>query len=417
MCPKACLSVFRPATSAWICSLLLLLGTGSVRGQNREALERQRKALIREIDQADELLRSTKQTRAAELDRFLTLKKQIATRQALVATVKREIAAVDAGEARTQAVIAALRTDVAALREEYARLLRTAYRQRLRQSKWLFLFGATGVNQVYRRWQYLRQYEAHRRRQARLIVATEAVLAEKLATLAVRRAEKQALLAEQESQVARLDAERATRNQLLASLGKDEQRLSAELTTRRADRERLNGTIETVIRAEMAAARRRRTRPAATGDAAAPAPPGPGADVDLASDFRRSKGRLSWPVQNGLVVQPFGRQPHPTLPNIFVTNNGIDLRTNAAATARAVFAGEVMSVQFVPGMHYTVLVRHGDYFSVYSNLATTEVIARQRLDTRTPIGTVHTDPQTNSAVLHFELYEGKRRLNPTHWLR
>ena len=418
MFPKAYPSGFRRATSAWISSgllgLLVLLAIPAY-GQDRAVLERQRKALIAEIGRTDELLKSTRQTRAAELDRFLTLKKQIAARRALVATVQAEIAAVDAGEARTLAVIALLREDAARLRAEYARMLRAGYRQRLQQGKWLFLFSAAGVNQAYRRWQYLRQYEQRRRRQARLIIDTEAVLAAKLETLAARRSDKEALLAEQEAQVARLAAERDTRNKLLVSLGKDERRLSSALRDQRQSREALNGTIETLIRDQMAAARRRATRPAAA--AAAGIAPAPAAGSALSNDFRRSRGQLSWPVQNGLVIQAFGRQPHPTLPNIFVTNNGIDLRTDAGATVRAVFAGEVVSVQFVPGMHYMVLLRHGTYYTVYSNLATTSVAAGESITTRAPVGTVHTDPQTNSAVLHFELWEQKRKTNPADWLR
>ena len=417
MFPKAFPSGFRRATSAWISSGLLgllVLLAGPAHGQDRAALERQRKALIAEIGRTDELLKSTRQTRAAELDRFLTLKKQIAARRALVATVQAEIAAVDAGEARTLAVIALLREDAARLRAEYARMLRAGYRQRLQQGKWLFLFSAAGTNQAYRRWQYLRQYEQRRRRQARLITDTEAVLAAKLATLAVRRTDKEALLAEQEAQVLRLAAERDTRNKLLVSLGKDEQRLTGALRDQRRSREALNGTIEGLIRDQMAAARRRATRPSGTAPGTAPLP---AAGSDLSNDFRRSRGRLSWPVQNGLVVQAFGRQPHPTLPNIFVTNNGIDLRTDAGATARAVFAGEVVSVQFVPGLHYMVLLRHGTYYTVYSNLATTSVVAGESIATRTPVGTVHTDPQTNGAVLHFELWEQKRKTNPADWLR
>ena len=404
--------------------LLCCLLTLPLFAQQRDELETRRKTLIETIHRTDALLKRTKKTRATELDRFLTLKQQIAARRALIATVRTEIDAAAASETRTLAVIASLRADVVRLREEYAHLLRARYRQRRQPSQWLFLLSAAGINQAYRRYQYLRQYEERRRRQARLIGATQAVLTEKLATLAARRAEKEALLTEQEAQVQQLAVERDTRNRLLVSLGKDEQRLAAELRTQRADRKRLSGAIESLIRREMDRRRRAATRPTinptppstptAPPTTTASPPPAAGA---LSDDFRRRRGRLGWPVPNGVVVQGFGRQPHPTLPNIFVDNSGVDLRTPADAPVRAVFAGEVVDVTRVPGMQYTVLVRHGDYFTVYSHLVAPEVAAGETVTPRTALGRVYTDPQSNGGRLHFELWDGRRPLNPTHWLR
>ena len=424
MSPRACPSASPRGTSAWRCrvvgGLVVLLLTLPALAQPRSALEEKRRALVADIARTDELLRSTKRTRAAELDRFLTLKQQIAARRALLATLRAEVSAVDASERRTLAVIDLLRTDVTRLRAEYARLLRAAYRQRRQRSHWLLLLSAGSLNQAYRRYRYLRQYEAYRRRQAQLLQDTQAMLSTKLRTLDARRVEKQALLAAQETQLARLATERDTRNRLLVSLGKDERRIAAELRTQRADRERLNGAIETLIRDQMADRRRRTTRPGSTPPSPAPAPAGataPPVDAPLGNDFRRRRGRLAWPVANGVLTRGFGRRPHPTLPDIFVDNSGIDLRTPAAAPVRAVFAGEVVGVQFVPGMHYTVLVQHGDYYTVYSNLTAAAVAPGETVSAGHALGEVHTDPNTNGGTLHFELWQGRRKLDPTEWLR
>ena len=133
--------------------------------------------------------------------------------------------------------------------------------------------------------------------------------------------------------------------------------------------------------------------------------------------FRQNKGRLPWPVEGGFIARGFGRQKHPTLKNIEITNNGIDIRTDEAAAVRAISDGTVAGVQFVPGHDYTVIIRHGNYYTVYSNLSETSLSKGDAVRAKQPIGRVSSNPITGASELHFELWHQKERLNPVGWIK
>jgi murein DD-endopeptidase MepM/ murein hydrolase activator NlpD len=132
--------------------------------------------------------------------------------------------------------------------------------------------------------------------------------------------------------------------------------------------------------------------------------------------FEQNRGRLPWPVANGVVTGYYGRQPHPTLQNVVVDNNGIDIRTDVNAEVRAVFQGEVVGTQFIPGYNYMLIIKHGNFYTVYSNLEDVKVKRGDQVILKQPLGRVSKDVQTNTSSLHFEVWLEKERMNPLHWL-
>ncbi len=388
---------------------LLLLLPGALSGQSRKELEERRKRLLQEIKETTSLLDETKKNRAATLDSYFTLQQQIQKRQQLITTLREEIAYADAGIARNNEVIAALRRDIEQLKAEYAAMLRTAYRHKLNNSYLLFLFSADSFNEAFRRWRYLLQYDRYRSRQARLIEETQASLAERAEQLARRRVQKADLLAASEKQQYLLAAELESKNKLLSTLKSDEKRLIAELKDQQAAHEKLNAAIESVIREAMAEKRRAARRP----EALAAAGRIEGSAPAIRSDFHTFQGRLPWPVSQGEVSRPFGAQPHPNLKTIMVMNNGIDIRTRPSAEVYAIFEGQVVGTRFIQGYQNMVIIRHGDYYTVYSNLAEVyvsrdDVVKAQQIIGK--VGSVRTE-------LHFEIWREKQRLNPVKWVK
>ncbi|MBI1226068.1 MAG: peptidoglycan DD-metalloendopeptidase family protein [Bacteroidetes bacterium] len=403
------------------------MGTG-IAQQSRKELEDKRKKLLKDIEQTSSLLKQTKEDKAATLSRFVTLQKQISKRQQLVETLQAEMAYLLENVERTATVVLALNDDTERLKAEYTRIARHAYRQKLLHSKWLFILSAKSFNDAFRRWQYLRQYDRYRQKQGRLILDTQQMLLSKIKTLEDRKREKESLLGAEKRHSQMLTLEMEAKNRLLETLKGDESRLAHDLDAKQAAAAKLNNAIEKVIREEMERIRREERSAAAAAVASSSsgansssgkAPAVPTATPEVASiskDFQNNKGSLPWPVKNGVITGYFGRQPHPTIPNIQIVNNGIDIQTDNGSSVRAIFEGTVVGTQYIPGFDYMVILQHGSYYTVYSNLEEVTVKKGDKVAIKQSLGKVSTDPKTNNASVHFEIWKEKTRLNPQDWV-
>lgn len=384
-----------------LCCLPLLLGA-----QTRSKLEQQRQRLLQEIKQTTADLDKTKQNKAATLDQFLALQNQIQKRRALIRTLRDELDFVSEDIAATNDELDRLASDLARLKKEYATTIQQAYRLRLSNSYLLFIFSADSFNDAYRRWQYMKQYDNSRKRQAQDIVRTQDSLTAKGLRLEQQRKEKEALLASQQQQNQLLNGELSEKNQILQKLNTSEGKLVATLNEQQQAHDQLNDAIEAVIRKEMAE-RARAGRASGGSLARTPDPEAP-----MSSDFSKNKGALPWPVKEGAIIRNFGRQPHPQVPGIQITNNGIDIRSQKQAKVYPIFAGSVVGVQFIPGYQNTVIVKHGKYYTAYSNLAQVFVARGDEVAPEAPIGKLGSD----KPEVHFEVWLGKKRLNPVVWV-
>lgn len=376
--------------------------------QSRKELVDRRKRLLDEIKQTEQELQKTQKNKTAELDRYFAMQKQVQKRQQLIATLQEEVDAAQASIDRSNEVLFSLENDVDRLRQEYADMLRVAYRHKLNQTYLLFLFSANSINDAFRRWQYLRQYDRFRKRQAALIVETQQMLRHKAEQLAARKAEKIQLLTSAQEQRSLLNRELQDKDRLLKNLKADEGRLVSELERQRQAHEQLNNAIEAVIREEMA--RKRKT--SRTPEAVAASNAEEIADAGASGNFLRRKGSLPWPVNDGEITRSFGTQPHPTIKSVQITNNGIDIRTTERSSVFAVFEGEVAGTQYIPGYQYMVILRHGQYYTVYSNLEEIFVKRGESIAARQPIGRLG----NRKPEVHFEVWRDKQRLDPVLWV-
>ncbi|HHS95248.1 MAG TPA: hypothetical protein ENJ45_01570, partial [Phaeodactylibacter sp.] len=339
--------------------------------QNRKALERKRKQLLLDIKKADRLLRATTRSKEANLNKLRTLQNQIRKREQLIRTLQKELAFAHNSILRTSRVVSALQQDLENLEIEYSEIARRAYRQKLTGSKWLFLFSSDGLNQAFKRWQYLRQYEDFRQKQADLMVATKETLRLKIDQLEIQKAAKEQLIATTKKQKEILQRQKNDKNQIVRALQKDEKKLRQDLARKKQSHEKLNHAIEKVIQKEMLAARKKDR---------SPSPPASSSNTQnnthsdshkksaidtrkLSVAFQNNKGRLPWPVKDGFITGRFGKQPHPTLKGIQINNNGIDIQTTPGAKVYALFEGKVAGVQYIPGNHYMVIIKHGNYYT------------------------------------------------------
>jgi len=387
--------------------LLMAVSSSLIFGQNRKELEERRKRLIVEISQTTNLLNQTKRNKKVTLNRYFVLQRQIQKRKLLVKTLKAEMTFIDNSMDRTDEVIEALNEDVIRLKTEYAQMVRGAYRHKMSNSKLLFLFSAESLNDAFKRWQYIKQYDRYRKKQAYLIVETQNVLSAKADQLESRREEKEKLLGSAERQQTLLGHELKDKNRILKSLSANENRLVVELGQQQEAHEKLNYAIERIIRTEIAS-RKKEARSSNSLNKAS----NKQEVIALSGDFQNNKGGLPWPVTTGFISKQFGKQPHPTLKEIIITNNGIDIQTEKKADVRAVFDGKVAGTQFVPGYQNTIILQHGNYYTVYSNLEEIFVKRGDIVKIKQAIGRVGKD----KAEVHFEVWQEKQRLNPVNWV-
>lgn len=395
--------------------LALLFLPVLLNGQNREELERKRERLLQEIKATETALNNTQKDKEATLEQYIALRAQIRNRQELVKTLEEELKQVDASIRRSEVVLAALQGDIERLKKEYVHTMRVAYRHKLSQSMLVFLFSAESFNDAFSRWQYIRQYDRFRKKQAYNILETQDMLSERTAQLEARRVEQQRLLATQQQQTDLLQAEFREKNRLLKKLKTSEKQLMGTLEEQQAAHEGLNQAIEDIIVAEMSRKRREArdrvptgstaTASAATGDKVEAA-------ATLSRNFDSQRGRLPWPVQTGQISKSFGKAIVMEDTGLKLPNNGIEIQAQNGADIFPVFEGEVTHITFVPVYQNAVLVNHGDFFTLYYRIEEVLVEKGQAVGPGQPIGRLDED----NSMVHFEIWKGTQKLNPEVWL-
>jgi murein hydrolase activator len=394
-------------------ALVLIASSGFA--QTKKELEKKRAALDKQIKTTTALIEQARKEQRVTQEQLQLLESQINAREQLINTMNGELRKVDQRIAEDVELVASLKQDMVKLKEEYARMLQFAYRNRSAYDRMSYLFAANSFQQAYRRSRYLAQIAEQRKRQAALIEETRSTIDARLAGLQVQREEKTKLMSEQQAERQRLSSDRNGQQSALTNLKKEEGRLRDTQKKQESQRKELDAAIRKAIEAEL----KPKAKPGAK--------PGAPAKLDLSmtpeakelnTDFEKNKGKLPWPVEKGVITSRFGKQPHPVLPGITIENNGIDITTEKNASIRALFRGEVSSVIVIPGAGKAVIVSHGAYRTVYSNLRDVSVAKGQKVETKQNVGTVLTDE--NGSVAHVELWkitaEGLVKVDPGPWL-
>ncbi|MTB52055.1 murein hydrolase activator EnvC [Lewinella sp. W8] len=390
-----------------------LLAVGSLSAQESAAsLRAKRQRLQQELKKTNRQLKATQARRGAAVGQANLLRQQIEQRTELLATLQEEANRNAARMRRDSNVIIALNDDLDRMADEYGTALRAANRARLSQGWLSFLLSAEGFNDAFRRIVYLRQYRAYRSRQSRLIRQTRGALADRLDQLAFQRIEQDSLLAAAIDQDETLREELSIQTNIVRQLSGSERALLAKVQEQQEREKRLQREIQRAIAAavaqEEAAAREREKTEGTTGSTASTA----SSSVSSAgSNIAERRGRLGWPIR-GPVARPFGNQPHPDVPSVRINNSGIDINVEPNRPVEAIFAGKVISDREVPGLGTVLMVRHGGYYTVYSNLSRASVPSGAEVQAGETIGYTAAD----GSDFHFELWKGKTPMNPARWL-
>jgi murein hydrolase activator len=393
-------------TGVLIALFFVLAGVTSASAQSLSELRKKKQKTAEEIKYTNQLLEETSKHAQTSLNRLALLNRQIRLRAQLIVEINGEIAYLDSSISDNAYVVNSLTSDLKKIRDNYAQMIRYARRNADANSKLLFLLSAEDFNQAYKRFLYLRQYADYRKKQVEAIVAVKDILDSKLADLEKRRKEKEEMLGQKRDESNQIRQQKSQQNQYYDDLQKKQRDLKKKLEQQRKVEQRLQNEIERIIaeEAKKSAAKNKK------GISLTPA------EKELSDDFGKNKGRFPWPVDRGLITEEFGEHPHPVLKRVMVRNNGIDITTSVGEKARTIFRGTVSRVVAIPGGNMAVIIRHGNYLTVYSNLSDVFVRAGQKVETKQEIGKIYTDPGDNKTVLKFQLWHENKKQNPEDWI-
>lgn len=410
------------------------------KGKSKKQLQSEITSLQKEISTANQLLKKTKKDKEITLNEVNLLDKKIKQREQLIKAYNEQIAVLDEEINTGQSNIKTLNADLGKLRKEYAKMLTFANKNRSHYDKLGFVFASQNFNQAFRRLRYIREFSDARKVKMDQIASTERRISGEVEASQQAREEQAALLKDEKEQQEALKKEKEELNSQVAKLKKKEGNLQQDIKNKQQQTQKLQKAIDDIIAEEIrkanAEAERKRKEEAKkkaaankdkgkTATTTAPVTPAPSkekgmaltpSEQTLSSNFVNNKGKLPWPVERGVVSSSYGKHASVVSSKVTVTNNGIDIATTEGAKARAVFDGEVASVAKLVGSNTVVIIRHGEYFTVYSNLENVTVKRGDKVKTKQNIGTVHTNKNENKTEIHFELLKEQSRQNPANWL-
>ncbi|MFT4673324.1 MAG: septal ring factor EnvC (AmiA/AmiB activator) [Saprospiraceae bacterium] len=383
----------------------------------QQQLEEQRRNILNDIKKINTLLFKTRGVKKTVLSEVEDINQRIRAQENLIRVTNQQANFLTRKINENLSQISLLRNELQKLKDDYAAMVQKSYKSKSQQSRVLFLLSSEGFLQAYKRVQYMKQYANHRKKQGENIKTKTESLQQLNQSLITQRKQKDVLISENTIAKTQLKEEKQQQETLIVSLKKEESTFTKQIRGKQRDADRINGQIKKLIRDAIAAANKK-ARKNVTEEAAASTTKfalTPEAAA-IAKDFKNNKGKLIWPVKEGLVINKYGTRQHPQFPNVTQTFHGVEIATSKNAQARAVFNGEVLQIQQLKNANKAVMIQHGDYITIYYNLATIRVKKGDKVNTKDPIGGVFTHPITGETVIKFMVYKNDTEMNPADWI-
>lgn len=385
-----------------ICVCFLVFN--SAFSQDQQQLERQRKQLNAEIEITSQILQESQAKKKSSLDEYVLLENQISQRNHLLETLDKELEDTDHNIRYTEQILDSLSITKEGLKQSYNSLLRKRYIRNKQASDWQMYLSADGFRDAFLQWQYARQLDLHFEQKKQELEAVTQEYEQLATTLGLERSAQDSLVTQERTHQLDLEKDLENKKEIINDLSSREQELRLALNKKNKAREDLNRAIESAIEAALAAKRSSTISKPATPERVS----------STSSSF--TQRQLAWPSTDRLIVGRFGKQAHPTIKGLFIENNGIDILLKQNKEVSVVAEGNVLSIQTIPGHDIMIMVQHGEFYTIYSKLKTSFVKAGQTVSVGQAIGEVTTDDKGN-AKLHFEIWRGKTKLDPSAWLK
>ncbi len=297
------------------------------------------------------------------------------------------------------------------LKKEYAKMIYKSYKSKSQNSRMMFLLSSENFLQAFKRFQYMKQYNAYRKKQGVEIQEKTMELQTLTDSLKIKKNLKQALLSDKKQEQSVIEKEKKTQEGLLSQVKQKENKYKRQIRGFIKEEKRINAQIDKLIRDAIAASNKKAGKSSSSATFALT----PEAK-ELAAKFELNKGKLDWPVERGYVSTFYGKQPHPVVKSLTIQSNGVRITTNKGSKARAIFSGTVLAIQIMTGNKKAVLIQHGNYITVYKNLENVIVKKGDNVKMKQVIGTIFTDKITGKTILDFVLSKNATTQNPASWI-
>ena len=382
-------------------------------GQSKKQieLEERRQELRKEINQINKLLFKGKSQQKTALTTVEDLSYKMSVRQNLINITNQQANLLTREINENQEKITQYRDRLKLLKEEYAKMIVRSYKARSDQNKVMFLLSSSNFQQAYKRLQYIRQYANYQKKQSDEIKLQTLRLQELNEVLLAQKEEKQRLIGDNRIAKDELEKELFEQQTLVAQIKRNLSNYNSQIRKKEREAAQIDREIEKIIREAMAKSNRDAGK-AANSRTFALTPE----DKALAANFTANKGKLPWPVEEGVVKMRYGRHPSPIDRTVYINSNGVRIATNKGEKVRAVFEGEVNSVIVPKNGNLTVMIKHGNYFTVYKNLSKIYVKKGDKVKTKQEIGEVLTNKSSGETILSFLVFKELKTQDPAHWI-
>ncbi|WJJ97128.1 murein hydrolase activator EnvC family protein [Algibacter luteus] len=395
----------------FILGFLFATSLSFAQNDKQKELETRRQELRREIQKINELRDANKSKAKSELSLIEDFNYKISVLSNLIKVTNQQANLLTREIASNQNKITSLRDELKQLKEDYAAMIVKSYKSKNQQSRIMFLLSSENFKQAYKRLQYIKQYSDHQKQQGEIIKAKTQELQDTNASLLKQQEEKKKLIAENRVVQKSLESERQQHQSVMNSIQKNLSRYAAQIKEKQREADRIDREIDRIIKAAIARSNTKAGNSASSKSFALTAE-----EKVLASNFISNKGKLPWPVEKGFVRLGYGTQPHPIDRSLTIKSNGVRIATEKGAKARAVFDGEVSEILKMRNVNPIVMIRHGNYLTLYRNLSEVYVKKGDKVKTKQVIGEVFTNPTNGETILSFTLSKGTATENPASWI-
>jgi murein DD-endopeptidase MepM/ murein hydrolase activator NlpD len=383
-------------------TILFFLCSLSAYGQTLADLEERRAKTLADIEYVDKMLRETSTEKASSLQGLNIVNSKLRLRESVISDIQEQIELLTVRIELNETAIVLMEDDLEMLLRDYEKAILHAQRVSKGQPDFAYIFSARDINQGYKRLKYLQQVAKYRRREAELILDIKSEIERNKSKQEQDLKEIVSLKEKEEQQKSNLQREQRQKRSLLNRLSRQEKQLRQDLQDKRRIAREIEKEIERVIEEE----RRKRESIELTPE-----------EVLTGDDFIKNKGLLPWPVEKGVITSKYGIHDHPLLKGTRVDNIGIEITSSEKIKARTVFKGSVVSVFGISGGNMAVIVRHGQFLTVYQNLVNVVVKPGDIVETKQILGDVFSDgSDSGKCIIKFMIYQEKDKKDPEEWL-
>lgn len=387
----------------FITYLILLFTLSIAYAEDIDDLEKQKNKTMQQIAYTNKILKNVRTDKKETISNLRVLNRQVILSKKLINNINDEIEQLNSDLAEKEFVIEMLEEDLQEIKKQYTDLIVYTYKANRNYEKLMFIFSSENFNQAYKRIKYLKILSKHRKNLSETIQQLTTVIDSQKEEIENEISKRELLIDEKQQQVSLLDNKKNKEKRVVNKLKNKEVKLLRDLRNKERIAKKLENEMEKLI-AEQAKK---------TGTEVYKLTP---EEKLISKNFGNNKGKLPWPTHRGIISSRYGRHRHPVLPGVYVENNGVDITTSRGEQVRSIFEGVVTKIIEIKGANYTIIIRHGNFLTVYQNVINVKVRVGDKVKTKENIGDVFYNNIEDAAVLHFEIWKEMEKQNPKYWL-